>query len=250
MRCVNPCIFLIMVFTGVGTSCNKTLVIDHYKNAQYIFSPAEYSAVDPALYNHLRPFRDSVERIMNKPLATSSESLVMNELSNFAADACLSIIEVHAADQQQLKVDFVVLNRGGLRASLPKGEITLRNIYELMPFENELVILKLEGNAVVRLCEDLIMRGEEPIAGIIVTKNPHEADLDILVRGIPLRKSKNYYVATSDYLANGGDEFEFAKPMEYHHTGIKVRDAMVKYLDDLNSDGEMLKPGYEHRIKK
>ena len=61
---------------------------------------------------------------------SSPESL----LGNFVTDLCLR--------QYSNIADICVMNNGGLRSNLTKGEITRGDIYTLMPFENELVILE------------------------------------------------------------------------------------------------------------
>lgn len=249
MASSRPSLWLLhfLITSGVNFSCNnRALVVDRYEKKQYVISAAENFSVDSTVYNFLGSFRDSLENTLNKPLASSAEPLINIELSNFVADACFTMANGNSPKSQ---VDFVVLNRSGLRTTLPKGTITLKNIYELMPFENELVVLKLRGDAVLRLCENLLTRKDEPISGIAIARNQTNNNVDVLVGGIPLDNTKVYFVATSDYLANSSDMFEMGATRTYQKVGIKVRDAIVRYLVALNATGNTLNPSYEFRIK-
>ena len=63
-----------------------------------------------------------------------------------------------------MQADICIMNTGGLRNILPKGEITRGDIYKLMSFENELVVLELTENEFKGLLEYLVSRGGEPFS--------------------------------------------------------------------------------------
>ena len=110
-------------------------------------------------------------------------------------------------------IDMVLFNNGGLRASLSEGDITKRDIYQLMPFENELVVLSLSLDDVDDLINYLKYTGGQPSAFSEWFK------IDVLP----------FYVLTTDYLANGGDKMRFFNNKHQNVLGVKMRDAIIQY---------------------
>ena len=117
------------------------------------------------------------------------------------------------------------MNNGGLRSTLPKGEITKGMIFELMPFENELVILELGSDDYIQLLQYITKRGGEPFAGVNIIMDEKGS---VLSQSLDLNGGK-IRVLTSDYLANGGDKMSFFKGKKQKKVGIKLRDAIINY---------------------
>jgi 5''-nucleotidase/2'',3''-cyclic phosphodiesterase and related esterases len=115
------------------------------------------------------------------------------------------------------------INIGGLRADLPKGPITVGDIYKVMPFDNRMVFLKLSLDKIPEMEAYLKEKGGEPIGGFKLVKGK-------LVFPDNLAKEKNYFwVVTSDFLANGGDNmFFFNNPLQRFDTAILFRDFIIE----------------------
>ncbi len=159
-------------------------------------------------------------------------------LGNFVCDA----LEYSANKYSEgIKPDLILANRGGLRANLPEGELKVLNIFELMPFDNELVILKLKGKKLGELLEHLKEK-RHPFSGMKITgfRSPNE---NMIVNGVPLNDEKEYILITSDYLANGGDGLTFLQGAEHlEKFSLKIRDAIIEYCDHLTLDRKILAP--------
>jgi len=143
--------------------------------------------------------------------------------------------------------EICLLNYGGLRYPLPKGPLTVGNVFQLMPFENEMVILELSGNQIDSLFRYIIASEGQPVAGCKIIKK--HKDYQAFINEKPFEISKNYIVVTSDYLADGGDKMSFFKnPITYYRTGILIRDAMIEYIKEFQKENKTLKPNTEERI--
>ncbi len=123
-------------------------------------------------------------------------------LGNFVADLILKKARDYCIrtgsdlDPKKLRgVDFCVLNNGGLRASLPKGEITRGNIFEVMPFGNEVVIVTLSGEKTKELLDFIAQRGGMPISGMKIGIRDH-MPVNIMIDGKPFDIKNNYRIAT------------------------------------------------------
>ncbi|MCE3258484.1 MAG: 5-Nucleotidase domain protein [Bacteroidetes bacterium] len=193
-------------------------------------------------------FKKEIQVQTSRVIGVATEELVKegheSTLGNFACAALLHNSSVFPGE----KVDVVILNRGGLRANLPKGEIKVGNIFELMPFDNELVLLSIKGEDLLKFIP-LVIEKKHPFYGLTLKIKDKQA-VSVLVGGKPVNASENYVVLTSDYLANGGDSFTFlANPVYKKSSGLKIRDAMIHYCDDLTKSGKPIKSEKDGRLE-
>jgi len=154
------------------------------------------------------------------PLERSPSWLVQDcNLGNFVCDAMLAASGA----------DFSVYNRGGLRAPIPAGPITMEMLHNLEPFDSNLVTLTLGGRTVERLFSHMAARGGEAIAGASYTVAGGQAR-DITIQGEPLCRERSYTAAVSDFLAAGGSQYWMLqnKPVE-DQFGF-IRDALAAFL--------------------
>ncbi len=129
-------------------------------------------------------------------------------------------------------VRFAITNAGGLRSNLRPGQLKVADIFEMMPFENELVVVELTGAEVIQvLKEGLVRRGGEPCSGVkaVVEGTPEAATLTITWDdGSPIDPAATVKVATSDYLYGGGDSIPtLKKGRKPFTTGITLRQMLL-----------------------
>ena len=134
------------------------------------------------------------------------------------------LINILSYPKFQDTIDMVLFNNGGLRSSLSEGNITKRDIYQLMPFENELVVLSLSLDDVDDLMNYLNHTGGQPSA----FSDWFQID------ELP------FYVLTTDYLANGGDKMRFFNNKYQNVLGVKMRDAIIQYCSQKDTIASQL----------
>jgi len=141
--------------------------------------------------------------------------------------------------KDKVGVQIAMTNGGGLRVPIPAGDITAGILYEVMPFDNTLYTMKLSGADVKANIEHGIMNediGWVQIAGVRVTYDPKaEAGKRItsmsLEDGTPVEMDKFYTVVTNDFMATGGDKYNFDNALDKLDTFIPVRDAMMDAVE-------------------
>jgi len=213
-------------------------------NRQYIFSDSLNNKTDTTHLGFISHYTDSLKKTMNAVLANSAQVLVKELpeglLGNYCADACFRQTEQVCQQNNLPAPDFLFLNHGGLRASLPKGAITTGNVYEVMPFENELVLLHISGADADSLIQHIASMGGAPVSGVRFSIEGKRAK-NISIKGNAFDEGKKYIVATSDYLANGGDGFRILKKYtERKILSLKVRDALIADLKAMGMNGDSL----------
>ncbi len=171
--------------------------------------------------------------LLRQPMAESN-------VGNLIADA---IREAGGAD-------IAFQNGGGIRADLPAGDITLEELYTLLPFDNVVVTMTLRGEQVLQLLE---ASGDQhtkilQMSGLsVVYDMSRPAGLRVLeanVRGERLKREAQYRVATNDFLAVGGDRFTTFQEGSGLVYGDTLRDVVSDYL----SRHSPVRPTVENRM--
>jgi len=129
-------------------------------------------------------------------------------------------------------VRFAITNAGGLRANLRPGQLKVADIFEMMPFENELVVIELTGAEVIEVVkEGIVRRGGEPCSGVkaVVGGTPEAGTYTLTWEdGTPIDPKEIVKVATSDYLYGGGDSIPtLKKGRKPFTTGLTLRQMLL-----------------------
>ena len=155
-----------------------------------------------------------------------------------------------ASEYTHSSIDIGIINYGGIRVpSLTKGPVTIGNVYELMPFDNYLVVLSLTGKQVQSMLDAIAASGGWPVAGVTFTIKDNTAD-DVQINGKRLHSESTYHIAISDYLANGGDNMDMLKGLPQENTNVLLRDAFKAYFVDFSNHDQALPYINEMRIIK
>src|SRR5690606_26398936 len=174
---------------------------------------------------------------------TKPKNAPETRLGNFFADALLTEVKKY-----EPAADFSFGTKGGLRIELQKGDITVGNLFELMPFENELVLLELSGKSVAQLAQFIAATGGQPVAGLRMRIKEGKAT-GITIGGKPLDVSRTYKLITYDYLANGGDNSRgLNNPVNRINLGQKVREALITYVNEQTQAGKHINTQLDERI--
>ncbi len=203
---------------------------------------------DSNLLRLIKPYSDSVNNSMSTVVGVASmeleKKLPESTLGNFFADAELFM----AKEKFGIPVDAALINYGGLRLSqLPAGPVTRGKIFEIMPFDNVLVVQQLKGTVLQQLLDIVAAKGGWPVSGISMKIYNNKA-VDIYINGKPLNKSQTYTVAYSDFIANGGDDAFMLKNIPQKNIGYLLRDAFIDYITLLTKNDKTISATIEYRI--
>ncbi|MES2457274.1 MAG: 5'-nucleotidase [Bacteroidota bacterium] len=246
-----------LIVVGLGTAfflsaCSSGYQLVKSNRKEYPIN--QEVAVDSSIIRTYQPYKVKMDAEMNLVIAhsevlmskKSSDTLPESLLSNFFADAVLrQAIKIDPA------IDFAIPStKGGLRVDLPKGDVRVTNIFELMPFENQLVVFTLKGTDVQRLLDFIAASNGQPVAGLqmkIVAKKPTE----VRINGKPFDPAKTYKVLTTDYISGGGDKtLGFEQPVDSKVLGLKVRDALMNDVKEIEATGKTINSKLDGRITK
>ena len=203
----------------------------------------EKTAETPAIENFIKPYRDHINKDLDSVLAYCPETLDKSTgkwqttIGCLLADVCVERGNLVFKAREKKTIDLCLLNHGGIRAILPKGNVTTRTAFEIMPFENNLVVVALKGDQILEIAAYIIKeRKPQPLSGMTFTITKDNKAKNILIQGKPIDLNKIYYVATNDYLANGGDSMTFfAKGVQKFDLNYKLRDVLIDYFKQVDT---------------
>lgn len=203
----------------------------------------EKAAETPEIENFIKPYRDHINKDLDNVLAYCPETLDKSTgkwqtgIGSLMADVCVLRGNIVFNAREKKDIDLCLLNHGGIRAILPKGNVTTRSAFEIMPFENSLVVLALKGEQISEIAAYIIKEKKpQPLSGMTFTITKDNKAKNIMVQGKPLDLNKTYYVATNDYLANGGDSMTFfAKNTQKFDLNYKLRDVLIDYFKEVDT---------------
>jgi 2',3'-cyclic-nucleotide 2'-phosphodiesterase (5'-nucleotidase family) len=153
--------------------------------------------------------------------------------------------------------DIALMNGGGIRESIPDGDIDLYKVGKALPFINSLVTVEMKGRNIYSALERGIRQypnsgtngGFLQVSGIKFTfdasRPAGERVTKVIYNGGELDKDKLYSVATNDYLYNGGDNYDEFKDCRLLFRGELLKDVLAKYIKEKGT----INPELEGRIK-
>ncbi|MBI1801112.1 MAG: bifunctional metallophosphatase/5'-nucleotidase [Chloroflexi bacterium] len=159
-------------------------------------------------------------------------------LGNLVVDAMLAANQ--AGDRP---ADIALHNNAGLRTDIPKGQITYGKLYEVLPFDNVMTALDLNGAQIKQILEvatscprvNILVAG---LSFVFDCAQPRDQRVsNVLIQGKPLDPKKTYRVQTMDYFAGGGDgqvTFREGTNLVYGDVIVDVTAAYVKAHSPLN----------------
>ncbi len=239
---MNHKILLILTVALFFQSCKKEanhLTQIKGENINITDSLASVESID----EFIKPYRDHVNKNLDSVLAYSVDTYAKNNgelntaIGNLMADMVYEQANPVFKSRTGKDIDFVLLNHGGIRSIISKGNITTRTAYKVMPFENAIVVLDLKGAEVKELIEYLARnKRAHPIAKLNIELDKDFNLSKAIVNGKPIDYNKNYFVCTNDYLANGGDRMNFFKTNDSLYVlDYKIRNALIDYLKKVDT---------------
>ncbi len=223
-------IYIITSILGAGLTACSSFSPHFWKSTT---TPVDADGKSVVIIDSIvRPYRDSISEDMNTILGYSPMNLVKDRpcspMNNWAADALFRHQTAKFPDKENV---MVLINVGGLRGAINQGPITKGELFSFMPFDNEVVWVKLPNSALQDIQRYIIASGGEPIANAIM----ENGNLSINNRKDHI---DYFWVITSDYLMNGGDRMNFfQQKLDVFYPGDLLRDA---YLEQVQSEKTLL----------
>jgi 2',3'-cyclic-nucleotide 2'-phosphodiesterase (5'-nucleotidase family) len=205
------------------------------------------ACADPEMAAFVDYYKSQLDEQMGVMIGTSAQMIDRGRpeslLTNFTAD----VMKKYGDEIRPDGIDLAVMNVNGHRAAMPKGAITMGNLFEIYSFDNTIVFLDLKGSDLKKLFEANTRGfGISSNARFIVENNEMKS---VTINGKPIDDEHIYKIATLDYLADGNDGMEALEnaTMKYE-TGIILRDIIIDYIQEQTRRGNEINSQLDGRI--
>ena len=184
------------------------------------------------LVKNAKDFLAKTAPYIDKPVATIAATMRnsgnQHALGNLVADA-MRIVGGG---------DVAVMNSGGVRQSLFAGVATYSTLFEVQPFNNKLVRVRVTGQNLLTYFAQAVARGAPNFhvsgARLVYHGGPTPGLDSLLVQGRPVQPQTVYTVVLNDFSANGGDRLGFGSmAISTAPANIADLDALIAYLSSL-----------------
>jgi 2',3'-cyclic-nucleotide 2'-phosphodiesterase (5'-nucleotidase family) len=237
-------ILYIALCLAMCASCSRPLKMVRAEGNVIMIDSTLDAIQDSSYLAYLAPIKADLEANLGAPIGYAPRDLEVHQpecsMLNWASDALYEMAKQLYPEQ----VDMAVVNIGGMRCNWGAGDITFRHVFELMPFDNELVVLTLQGKEILALCELFAAYGGQGVAGLRI-KARNGKLLSATIDGKEIVPTAHYTVATSDYLSQGNDGLtQLKNHVELWRSEQKIRDLYIAYVQQVKTvaaevDGRM-----------
>ena len=231
---------LFLTFLALLSCGAKTWRVDRIEGRE--IGVTEAAGTDPKLEEVIRPYRENIDKDMNVVLAFAPQTLDKSgqwqcTIGNLMADVALDFGNRVFEKREGKRIDMCVLNFGGIRSIIPQGNVTTRTAFEVMPFENRLVVAELKGEQILEMVRYIISEKKaHPVSGLSFTVGKDGTAKNVAIKGTVVNADKSYFVVTSDYLINGGDKMDFfKKAVNTFDLDYKLRNVLIDYFKEVDT---------------
>lgn len=198
---------------------------------------------DKEIEKFLKPYSVHINKTLDSILAYNPRDLNKSDgelntaIGNLMADIVMEQANPVFKSRTGNDIDLVLLNHGGIRSTIGKGPITARTAYNIMPFENEIVVVEITTEKIQEMLAYLENnKTAHPVSGMEIKMDRNYKITSTTINGKPIEPGDTYFVATSDYLQQGGDNMNFLKdPVSLHRIDYKIRNAIIDYFEKVDT---------------
>lgn len=239
--------FLILGLVVVSQSCKPKFwyIADYQGN--YILINEQYQnyfdSVQHPTLKIIEPYRQKLEAEMGRTIGYASQTMKKMQPESSLGNWFGDMLHRQAERVSGLEIDFAFMNYGGIRLpELSAGDITVGKIFELMPFDNYLVVIEMPGSEVIKLMEAIgSKKGGWPVSSQIKATYYSDGKLkQLLIHGQECNKDKTYKVASSNFLADGGDKLDFLVSLKRIDYTVWIRDLMISDIEMFTQEGKQV----------
>ncbi len=245
-------LMLTLIAAMMLTACKSHYTVAGMERSRIVVDSRYDAAIPATATDFLKPYKHDVDSVMGPVVGRSAKYMTAQRpegtLSNLLAD-----ILVWAAKDYGETADFGVYNMGGVRADLPKGDVTYGDVLDVAPFENKIAFITLSGSDVLELFAQMASVGGEGVSHSVRMEISKDGRLlSATIGGQPVQKDKDYRVTTIDYLLGGTDKMEAFKKGRNINSPQDVsnnsRFVIMNYFRHLASQGIEADSNIEGRV--
>ncbi len=194
----------------------------------------------------LAPYKSRVDSLFSLKVAKSKVPLTKQRLANLFGDLVMKRGQELVGSKE--RVDLGLINNGGIRNTMPEGDISEAHVMMTLPFDNRVRVIRVKGSDLEKTFNKMLERDINGVSGNveIITDPSGKKCEKILIDGRLIDHDREYLLSTIDYLADGGDYLVWLKNGETVASSPNILYADVNRL--LRSSRGKLNPSAAPRV--
>ncbi len=205
--------------------------------------------IDANFSARLAPYKAKVDSAMSVVLGSADDTMYVarpaSPLTNWACDAFVDI----ARQRSGKKIDFAVINTGGVRVDIVPGDVTRGSVWKAFPFTNYMSIVQLKGSDVKQLFEQIANNGGEGVSSEVRLAIQEGKVKQLTIGGKAVDDNSTYNIATLNFVAEGGDGMvAFNKALSRTDYPGFVYELFEGYITNMSQQGKTMRAINDNRI--
>lgn len=228
--------FFLLIILAFLYNCKQESHLTRIEGSRLEINDSLMGVTD--IEDFIKPYREHVNSNLDSVISyaidtySKTDGELNTAIGNLMADIVIEQANPIFNSRTGKDIDMVLLNHGGIRSIISKGNLTTRTAFEVMPFENSIVVVELQGQTIKELIAYLQKaKRAHPISGLKLKLDENYDLLEATINGAEIDENRIYFVATNDFLYSGGDRMDFLQKTEkMHDLDYKIRNAIIDYL--------------------
>ncbi|HMO40742.1 MAG TPA: 5'-nucleotidase C-terminal domain-containing protein [Saprospiraceae bacterium] len=216
----------------------------------YRMSDTTVVAADLEIERMIAPYKSrldaEMEQVIGRAPVTMPKAKPESLLGNWLSDLLYEQLYAYTNGE----VDFASVNYGGIRIpTLQAGPVTRGKIFEIMPFDNLVVVVHADAATLRQFIDRVAESGGIPVSKHLRFEIKNGKAQNITIQGQPIQEDRIYKIGVSDYVANGGDDCTFFVDKKRTEPGKLLRDAIIEHVQQQTAAGKEIRAALDGRIK-
>ena len=197
----------------------------------------------------IAPYKQQLDQEMNTVIGYCEKTLTKQRPESTLGNWFSDVLHKAANDLFDVPIAFAVQNYGGLRIpNITKGDVTKRKIYELMPFDNTLMLIEFDAMELMKFINQMAGSGGWPQSGTLRYVIEDRMATAVTINGTSIKDDQMYWVAMPDYIANGGDGTFYLKDNNRKDPGILLREVAIEQIMKNTASDESITASLDQRV--
>ncbi len=238
--------YLLIATSMMIVSCRQSLSPRIVETDIIVVLPTPQTANND-MSRWLTPYKSYLDKTMNVSIGFTKQTLKSDMPESLLGNMITDAMGLYAKSKD-IDYDCIIYNIGGIRDSVRQGDITIGDIYRVIPFENKLVMLTLSANDIDSLCQIIALQGGQATSGFsMIIENSKATNTKIA--GMPILQNRTYRVLTNDYLSFGNDFlYPLANYTDIHSFDITIREILIDYIKQHTANKISLCPTLKNEV--
>ena len=242
---------ILWLFAGNPLLAQRPVFYYQYETVRLdsTYNPTEKSEMSDCLEHLHKKISKKMSVVIGETKEEMRSFSPASLLSNFLTDKLFEYGDDYLFKKKGVHADLSLLNIGGIRASFPKGNITVGDVFQTIPFDNTVVIIALKGSELKKIFFKIKVQNVQPYshAKMLFRQN---YPFSVLVNGKPIEDDIVYYLVTVDFIKDKGDNIipQDAVYQEVFYTKELFRDVLIQQIKQMTKEGKIIESGMDDRV--